>query len=245
MSGFFPKPPGTPPEAGESPIKDVTDTPEDGMRNPSFVYMIYPIEPTESTFLSSAPDEIPVLPSPTPSEIRRALAEQGYSLAEIGRRTDYSWDYAAKVIRGERHCPKIARLVAEVLGVTPIWLWPDYQDSPYKRGPRPRRAHQGFAHVMEARHELKKNLKQWGVTITRLAQIVKRSRSTVSAVINRIATAAPTAWAVINALFDQRQWEKQFERFFPDYTPLGESINMRYLITLFDTGRQCPRPVFF
>jgi gp16 family phage-associated protein len=215
--------------------------PDDERWNPFFVSMIYSVEPTEPTSLPSGSDEIPVLPSPTPSEIKRALKKRGVSMAEIARRTGFTRAYVHLVVEGKRHCPKIARLVSEILGVTPVWLWPDYQDSPFKRGPRPKRVHRGFACVGQARHELKKKLKQWGVTITRLAQIVKRSRSTVSAVINRIATAAPTALAIIHALFDRRR-EKLFEKYFPDYTP-PEPNTITHFLTLFDTGRQHLRPL--
>jgi lambda repressor-like predicted transcriptional regulator len=215
---------GTPPSARERPS--------------SFVSMIYSVEPTEPASLPLHPEEIPVLPSPPAAEIKRALKKRGVSLGEIAQRAGFSRAYTGRVIKGERHCPKIARMVAEILGVTPVWLWPDYQDSPYKRGPRPKRAHRGFARVSQAQYELKKNLKQWGLSITRLAQIVKRARSTVSAVINRIATAAPTAWAIIHALFDQPQWEKLFEMFFPDYTPLNKGINIPLYLPFLGNGRQ-------
>jgi lambda repressor-like predicted transcriptional regulator len=210
---------------------------EAGGWTPLFISTVAPVdEPTRPNSRPNTSDDIDVSPCPPPSEIKRALKKRGFSLGDIAQRTGYSRAYTGRVIKGERHCPKIARLVAEILGVTPTWLWPDYQDSPYKRGPRPRRAHRSFARVMQARHELKKNLKQWDVTITRLAQIVKRSRSTVSAVINRIATAAPTALAIIHALFDRRQ-EKFFEAYFPDYAP-PKSYSCPHFLTLFDTGRQ-------
>jgi gp16 family phage-associated protein len=242
MSNFFSKPPGTPTNAGRPPIRHMAGaSSEDERRNPSFVSKLYPDRPIEPISLPSDPDGIPVLPSPTPSEIKRVLKERGVSMAEIARRTGFTRAYVHLVVEGKRHCPKIARLVSEILGVTPIWLWSDYQDSPFKRGPSPKRVHRGFARVGQARHELKKNLKQRGVTITRLAQIVKRSRSTVSAVINRIATAAPTAWAIIHALFDRRR-EKLFEKFFPDYTP-PEPNTITHFLTLFDTGRQHLRPL--
>jgi lambda repressor-like predicted transcriptional regulator len=76
------------------------------------------------------------LPSnPTPAlNIKNALHKKGISLAWIGRMTGHSRQHVSHVLKGERHNPKIACLVAEVLGVKPSDLFRNYTDAPLKRG---------------------------------------------------------------------------------------------------------------